>query len=132
MEEEVLFVDFVWWLFPQQVKLKMLLSHINIQISNYLISFFHRAVCFEITLHLSSHLSHLSVAFPKIAQAGGGGHGGRGQGGLLCHCFVRCTLLSSHFSIALSALKSLCTSSHFSYSSAAFRNIAQAGGGELL
>ena len=37
-----------------------------------------------------------------------------------------------HFPIALSALKSLYLSSHLSYLSAAYRNIAQPGGGKGL
>jgi hypothetical protein len=62
-----------------------------------LVSFLHRAVCFEITLYLSSHLTHFSyssAAFCIIAQAGGGGPG---QGELLCHCVVLCGVVCSDF-----------------------------------
>jgi hypothetical protein len=53
------------------------ISHINILIVtsspiHYRISFLHLAVCFEITLYLSSHFPYTSVAFRKIAQAAGG------------------------------------------------------------
>jgi len=53
------------------------------------ISFLHRAVCFEITLYISSHFSYSCAAFRKIAQAGGGG---QGQGELWFHGVVRCCL----------------------------------------
>ena len=62
-------------------------SALNLFLYIYLVSFLHRAVCFEITLYLLSHFSYSSAAFCKIAQAGGGG---QGQGELLCHGVVRC------------------------------------------
>ena len=49
--------------------------------------FLHCAVCFEITLYLSSHFSYSSVAFRKIAHGGGGGEG---QGEIWCHSVMRC------------------------------------------
>jgi len=60
----------------------LLLSHINIQISNslYLIAFLRLAVCFEITLYISHLISPIRLLLSIKYQAGGGG---QGQGELL-------------------------------------------------